>query len=739
MRGSNWEKVPFRRRRGRQIILGLVSGGVLGTVVAFSAVASVAAPTRHRPLRTHRAATTIFSPRPGPAILYAPPPRAPQLENAPGSPWHARPILVSGTSAYRNGEFLYQDYLFDDRGAGSTYTYPTDPRYAGDAADLVEFRVKPYRSGLLIRLTYNAMIDPSLVASTIALGGSTVAYSLPFNAGAKEPAQFFVTVHGTTVVVTDAATGQQVGAAEAAASVDLTRRQVQVFVPSSVVNIDTVSTLRIASASGLWDTAHNQYLQPVTGSPTATQPGNGGTTGSALFNVAFRFGDSGGPPFGGTPDGRQAAALQSGDLSQFFENVDFAKLRAHVTDNMWNQPEGVPTHGLEDRIYASHFEDAQGRGPQPPTTYCHEPCPRTPDFASQLQPYALYVPDTPAPPSGYGMTLNLHFCGGTYNNFPPDMQQLADRSTGSVVLSPEGRIPCGWYWSEGGADVFEAWADVARHFKLDPSYNAISGWSMGGYGTYKLLAQYPDLFARALPDIGCVSAETGWPGEPFPSISGPDAEILNLVPSYRNVPVLSANANADTLCVTSSQLEVFARLYALGYRYDWREYTGGHGPYYPTAQESADFLGDARVNPNPPRVTWVLDEAMNEPTWGLTSHHVYWLSGVRLRDATGPEGPQLGKVDAFSHGFGLASARPNPPQTTHGTSGPYVYTGQVRTWQNPALIARTDELDLSLTNIGAVTVNVQRARVNCGVRIRVRSDGPALIRLAGCGRTVSVP
>jgi len=96
------------------------------------------------------------SPRPGPPILYARPPRAPQLENAPGSGWHATPILISGTSAYRQGEFLYQDYLFDDRGAGETYTYPTDPRYAGDAADLVEFRLRPQGSGLTFRLTYSA-------------------------------------------------------------------------------------------------------------------------------------------------------------------------------------------------------------------------------------------------------------------------------------------------------------------------------------------------------------------------------------------------------------------------------------------------------------------------------------------------------------------------------------------------------------------------------------------------------
>ena len=226
------------------MILGVVTGTVICSAVALAAVGSVGATTRSSSERSRHLTVHTVSPRPGPAILYAPPPRAPQLENAPGSRWHAAPILVSGTSAYRDGEFVDQDYLFNDRGAGSTYTYPTDPRYAGDAADLVELRLKPYSSGLLIRLTYNAMVDPSLVASTIALGDSSVAYALPLNAGAKEPARYFVIVHGTTVVVTDAASGQQLNAPGAAASVDLTRRQVQIFLPSAVVNTDTVSVPR---------------------------------------------------------------------------------------------------------------------------------------------------------------------------------------------------------------------------------------------------------------------------------------------------------------------------------------------------------------------------------------------------------------------------------------------------------------------------------------------------------------
>ncbi|HYS41447.1 MAG TPA: hypothetical protein VEO01_38015 [Pseudonocardiaceae bacterium] len=700
----------------------------------FASAAGLAVGLATAPMPALATANPAFAPQPGPAILHAPPPRAPQLENAPGSAWHAAPILISGTSAYRTGEFLYQDYLFDDRGAGETYTYPTDPRYAGDAADLVEFRLKPQRSGLLIRLTYNAMIDPTLVASTIALGNSATPQPLPFDAGAREPAQVFVTVHGSTVALTNAATGQPMFAPGAWAGVDLTRRQVTVNVPFDTHGL---STLRVASASGLWDVAGNRYLQPVSGAATQTQPGNGGTAGSALFNVAFRFNETVASvrSLEIWRDALQAAALRTGDLSAFHADVDLHKLRAKVNDDT-----GVPTSGLTDRIYASHFEDAQGRGPQPPLQYCHEPCTNNihsvPDYTSQLQPYGLYVPNRPAPASGYGMTLNLHFCGGNYNNGPPDAAELANRGSGSLVLTPEGRGRCFWYWSEAGADTFEAWADAGRHFRLDPTYNAVSGWSMGGYGTYKLVAQFPDLFAKALPDIGCVSAETGWPGEPTPSISGQDAEILNLAASYRNVPILAANANNDTLCVTSSQLEFRDRLLALGYRVDWREYVGTHGPYYPTAAESATFLGDARVDPNPPHVSYVLDGGMQEPTWGLIANHVYWLSGLRIRDASANN--DLGTIDAFSQGFGLADPQVDPVRATSGTSGSFVYTGQTQTWQPPRPAAATDELDLTLGNISSVTIDPRRAHVDCHVHLHVTSDGPATVHLAGCARDVTV-
>ena len=46
---------------------------------------------------------------------------------------------------------------------------------------------------------------------------------------------------------------------------------------------------------------------------------------------------------------------------------------------------------------------------------------------------------------------------------------------------------CGRYVARGtpgmaGADPFEAWADLAAHYPLDPGHALLTGSSMGGYG-----------------------------------------------------------------------------------------------------------------------------------------------------------------------------------------------------------------------------------------------------------------
>jgi hypothetical protein len=162
--------------------------------------------------------------RPGPPRLYAPAPKLPQLANR--APFRAKPILVSGTDSLRDGEYVYQDYLFDDRGAdtvpgsgnrnpGSDLAsptagdafYPTAERFAGNAADLVEFRVRPERDALVYRITLNTVKDDD--ASVVAIGvdtdrGGSASVAWPRGAGLRTPGvDHFITAWGTGGEVTD--------------------------------------------------------------------------------------------------------------------------------------------------------------------------------------------------------------------------------------------------------------------------------------------------------------------------------------------------------------------------------------------------------------------------------------------------------------------------------------------------------------------------------------------------------
>ncbi|MFI6673407.1 hypothetical protein [Kribbella sp. NPDC050469] len=87
-----------------------------------------------------------------------PPPTAPQLQNT--GIWPASPTMICHTSAYRSGEFLNQGCVYDDQGA-------------------------------------------QLVTAVRRVGRVGV------GEGERVPAEKFVTVHGRTGDITDAATGKK--------------------------------------------------------------------------------------------------------------------------------------------------------------------------------------------------------------------------------------------------------------------------------------------------------------------------------------------------------------------------------------------------------------------------------------------------------------------------------------------------------------------------------------------------
>ena len=716
--------------------------------------------------------------RPGPAILYWPVATAPQLTNDPNSIWKADPILVSGTSAYRDGEYLYQDFLYDDHGANGqvrdpndprvggdlfsnpngTYTYPTRKGYNGDAADLVEFRVKPLHDATAFRVTLNTLLDPTLAAFTIALGTpSSPSAAYPHGAQSSGPADVFVTVHGSYADLIKA--GGSTATTLPAASVDMTRRQITVLVPHDDWNPGT-STVRLSIGVGIWDNSTpnsfaGKYLIP-TQANSDTQPGGLGilspSSASAFFNAGFRHGEPMGQGNTDQPNGankrwwrdeNQGTALASGDMSGFHDDVDFEKLRDHVNDDMHSQPQGVPLTGPMDRILASHFETEQGVDY---SSTCNsngtDGC--IGELRGQLQPYAIYVPNKPQPASGFGLTLLLHSLSANYNQYlgSNNMSQFGDRATGSIVITPSGRGPDAWYREYGAADTFEVWADVRAHYKIDESYVALTGYSMGGYGTFRFGTLYPDLFYKAQSTVGPPGVGIWVP--PADPTGGKENNTFQQLGSFRNLPIMMWNMHTDELVpFPGTEWQAHMGFDALGLRYQFWVFAPGEHltlAINDQFQPAADWLGAGRVDPNPAHVTYSINPKMEYPSLGLEADHAYYLSGVTIRDGSGTA--PLGTIDVRSEGFGVGDPTPSGTQVTGGaltggTLPAIAYQEQFQTWSDAPSAPVADKLDITATNVSAVTIDVERAKVDCNVTLNVTTDGPLQINLLGCGKKAS--
>lgn len=703
--------------------------------------------------------------RPGPDILHAPPPTAPQLENT--GIWRADPILVSGAWAYRGGEFIYQDFLYDDHGAAGaqdpidpfetpqaqsipflfapksgTLTYPVEslPAFpwdasalANNAADLVELRVKRINDATVFRITLNTLSDSERVAFTIAIGDSDEPREFPHGANVRAPAELFLTVHGNQAELIDAASDAPI-APKPTVSVDIGRRQFEVQVHSSAWD-PSQKTVRMSAGVGLWDPVSSGYLTPQS-SRTETHPGGVAPSGAAFFNVAFRF-DEPIPDWtmiglsrtladaaavhraDGTfwRERAQAEALRLGDISDFFAEVDFAKLAAGIDDDS-----GIPKTGPINRVFASRYAFGQGVDYARFCVRSGPPCEGP--FVGQLQPYALYVPDKVRPPKGWGLTLWLHSWTANHNQYvgSKNQSQFGDRGAGSLVATPLARGPDGAYRDVAEADVFEVWADIARHYQLDPDWVATGGYSMGAAGGYDLPARWPDLFARSLIAAGV-----------------PEGDFMK---SLRNIPVLIWIGALDEGTDVTRQEASVARLGEQGLRFVFDQFTAADHLTLATNDEwgpAADFLGEHRVERSPPRVTYIVDSRWDSARAQVVADHAYWLSDLRVRDA---ESNPIAEIDARSEAFGVGE--PEPLGVTSslevldgGAHGPMPYHRRQQDWTPAPAVAAADRLVIRATNLAETTVDVRRARLTCGPELDVTTDGPLQIHLAGCGRTVS--
>jgi hypothetical protein len=150
----------------------------------------------------------------------------------------------------------------------------------------------------------------------------------------------------------------------------------------------------------------------------------------------------------------------------------------------------------------------------------------------------------------------------------------------------------------------------------------------------------------------------------------------------------------------------------------------------------AAFLTQDVVNRNPAAISYVVDPTEDSTAGGVVADHAYWLSAIRPR-AAGNAVLQARSL-AFGESTTVVNAVSEAARVLTGGAYvlPFLASGQLAAPLG-VLPVRSNALQLTLTNVRSLTVDVKRARVSCAVALTGKTDGPVQVTLAGCGRTVT--
>ncbi len=648
--------------------------------------------------------------------------------------WRGKPTMLSGRSQISRGELIYTDFLYDDYGPdlngapdipqfrdnlapkSGDYGYPDDPaRYGYNAADLRELRLALDRRGLHVLLFLQTMKVKDAALATLAIdrdGKATTGQGQwPNGAGLASPgADRFLTFNG--------ASGQLSGDSGAIRNVhvaaNLKRNAIEAFIPRRALGRLT-RRARVSVGVGLAGNGLT-YMSQGSGTPVFDLAFQGAET----YDLNSHWGDQ-----------RQSAALADADVGGFSGALRPGALRRHTTHRFKLKP------GFYNRIFRSRHSYGEGITLKTDSV----PGNAEPMFRGRFQPYGLYVPKGYRQGRKTALLLDGHSLDVNHNEYKAvgfrQLPQLGDERH-SLIITPLARGMDTWYLRSGLVDVFEAWRDVRRHYNADPNRTSITGYSMGGYMTYRLGLLMPDAFVRASVYVG-PPLYYQWP-YPLPPQSSPEWEVRGntnlIVDNGLNLPFEINHGNADELVPISGVVQQADTFKAAGdpYRF-YHHASDDHLGFIVIANQwkhTRDWLGTGRRNLSPVEVRYKRYPSMDLRRDGLVFDGAYWVDKLKVR---GHGVDSFGEIDATTFALGghhrrLVDEGTSPYTGDTGTS-PASVTGQH--FVKGKAIKERNAFKATLDNLRSVTLLSKRMGLRVGNRTaaKLTGDGATRLRLTG--------
>jgi predicted esterase len=149
----------------------------------------------------------------------------------------------------------------------------------------------------------------------------------------------------------------------------------------------------------------------------------------------------------------------------------------------------------------------------------------------------------------------------------PTAQKEPDSARNEDSPRDEKRFPHWWSYREGGF-VLSALSVLKKRCAIDEDRVFLSGYSMGGFGTWNIGLRYPDRFAALIPYAGGLSLNE------YAGLRV-DERLRKLHVNSFALPVYFVHGDADETVPVEFDRESRNRLKALGYPFEYKEVPKG--------------------------------------------------------------------------------------------------------------------------------------------------------------------
>lgn len=117
--------------------------------------------------------------------------------------------------------------------------------------------------------------------------------------------------------------------------------------------------------------------------------------------------------------------------------------------------------------------------------------------------YTLSIPEGFSPGEKAPLVIALHYGGDVTpwygKGYLTILVEPALWKLDAVIAAPDCPSPAGWDNPGSEAAVLALMNHLKRYYTIDDKKVVLTGFSLGGIGTWYLAARYPDLFSAAIP------------------------------------------------------------------------------------------------------------------------------------------------------------------------------------------------------------------------------------------------